>query len=123
MYFGSVRDVPGSDVGAVLRGTRGFRIQWLITRDVGSTRFAVRRFTVEAGGRMPLHKHKYVEAVIILRGTLRVRVNDVEKILGPSDFFFTGPYEPHSIENIGSEEAEFICTISYEDDMSITPLE
>lgn len=115
--------MPSSDVGAAIRGTRGFRIQWLVTKENGSSKYAVRRFTVEPGGRMPLHKHKYTEAVVILRGALRVRVNEEERVLGPGDFFFTGPGEPHSIENVGRDEAEFICTISYEDDMSITVLE
>ncbi|GGP19139.1 cupin [Thermocladium modestius] len=123
MLFGSIRDVPSSDVGSTIRGTRGFRIQWLITKENGSSKYAVRRFTVEPGGRMPLHKHKYTEAVVILRGALRVRINEEERVLGPGDFFFTGPGEPHSIENAGRDEAEFICTISYEDDMSITVLE
>ncbi len=128
MLFGSIRDVPSSDVGGstIRGGTRGFRIQWLITKENGSSKYAVRRFTVEPGGRMPLHKHKYTEAVVILRGALRVRINEEERVLGgPGDFFFTGGPggEPHSIENAGRDEAEFICTISYEDDMSITVLE
>ncbi|WP_243680352.1 cupin domain-containing protein [Vulcanisaeta souniana] len=73
---------------------------------------------------MPLHNHKYTEAVVILRGRLRVRTNGGVYEFSSGDFFFTGPYEPpHAIENIGNDEAEFICVISYEDDMTLRPLE
>jgi len=37
--------------------------------------------------------------------------------------FFTAPFEPHSIENPGDEEAVFVCAITYEDDMSLQPVE
>ncbi len=119
----NINNVPAEDVSKLLRGTRGFYVQWLITKDHGSYKFAVRRFVVKPGGVMPLHNHKYVEAVIILRGKLRIRSGGDVYELGPGDFFFTGPYEPHAIENVGDEEAEFICVISYEDDMSLIPLE
>ena len=119
--FGRISDVPAQDVSALLPGTVGFSVQWLVTRDSGSDKFAVRRFTVRPGGRMPLHKHKYAEAVVMVRGRLRVRIGDEERVVGPGEFFFTRPWEPHSIENPFSEEAEFICTISYEDDMKLYP--
>lgn len=123
MYVGNVASVPQQDVSTMLKGTRGFYIQWLVTKDHGSLKYAVRRFIVKPGGYMPLHNHKYTEAVVILRGKLKVRGNGKVYELGPGDFFFTGPYEPHAIENVGNEDAEFICVISYEDDMTLKPLE
>lgn len=123
VIVGNINNVPPEDVSKLLRGTRGgFYVQWLITKEHGS-KYAVRRFIVKPGGFMPLHNHKYTEAVVILRGKLRVRTDGKIYELGPGDFFFTGPYEPHAIENIGNDEAEFICVISYEDDMSLKPLE
>lgn len=123
MYIGSINEVPMDDVSKVIPGTRGFYIQWLVTRDKGSYAYAVRRFIVKPGGRMPLHSHKYTEAVVLLKGRLRVRIGDVTRELGPGDFFFTAQYEPHALENIGDSDAEFICVISYEDDMSVKVLE
>ena len=122
MIVGNINNVPLEDVSKILKGTRGFYVQWLITKEHGS-KYAVRRFIVKPGGIMPLHDHKYTEAVVILRGRLRVKTNEGVYELGSGDFFFTGPYEPHAIENIGNNEAEFICVISYEDDMSLRPLE
>jgi quercetin dioxygenase-like cupin family protein len=81
MYVGNVSNVPQQDVSSLLKGTRGFYVQWLVTRDNGSFKYAVRRFVVKPNGYMPLHNHKYTEA------------------------------------------AEFICVISYEDDMTLKPLE
>ncbi|MGC8606738.1 MAG: cupin domain-containing protein [Vulcanisaeta sp.] len=122
MIVGNMNNVPLEDASKLLKGTRGFYVQWLITKEHGS-KYAVRRFIVKANGIMPLHNHKYTEAVVILRGRLRVKTNEGIYELGPGDFLFTGPYEPHAIENIGNDEAEFICVISYEDDMSLKPLE
>ncbi len=121
--FGNMFQVPKQDVSQLLPGTKGFYIQWLITKETGSERFAVRRFVVRPGGLMPMHRHKYVEAVVMLRGRLVVTIGSETKVVGPGDYFFTGPYEPHRIENPFDEEAEFLCSISYEDDMRLEPLE
>jgi quercetin dioxygenase-like cupin family protein len=121
--FGSSSEVPAQDVSQLLPGTRGVYVQWLVSRADGSERVALRRFLVKPHAIMPYHKHKYAEAVFMLRGRLKVNINGVDRVLGPGDFFYTGPYEPHSIENPSDEEAEFICAISYEDDMTLQPVE
>jgi len=123
MKFGRSSEVPAQDVSQVLPGTRGLFIQWLVTKDDGSERIALRRFVMKPHGFMPYHKHKYAEAVFIVQGTLKVTINGVTRLLGPGDFFFTAPFEPHSIENPGDEEAVFVCAITYEDDMSLQPVE
>ncbi len=121
--FGRTSDVKPQDVSGLLPGTVGVYVQWLVTKETGSEKFALRRFTVRPGGRMPLHNHKYVEAVYVVKGRLRVRIGAEERVVGPGDYFFTGPWEPHMIENPYDEEAEFICAISYEDDMKLYRLE
>jgi len=123
VIVGNINKVPMEDVSKLLKGTKNFYIQWLITKEHGSTKYAVRRFIVKPGGVMPLHNHKYTEAVIILKGRLKVRTNREAYELGPGDFFFTAAFEPHALENIGNDDAEFICVISYEDDMTLRALE
>ncbi|NAZ27869.1 MAG: cupin domain-containing protein, partial [Caldivirga sp.] len=44
MYVGNVSNVPQQDVSSLLKGTRGFYVQWLVTKDNGSFKYAVRRF-------------------------------------------------------------------------------
>jgi quercetin dioxygenase-like cupin family protein len=122
VIIGNINNTAIEDASKLLPGTKGFYIQWLITKEHGS-KYAVRRFIVKPGGYMPLHNHKYTEAVVLLRGRLRVRTKDGTYELGPGNYFFTAAYEPHAIENIGNEDAEFICVISYEDDMTLKPLE
>ncbi|MGC9111815.1 cupin domain-containing protein [Acidilobus sp.] len=122
MKFGNYADVPPQDVSALLPGTRGVTVQWLVSKADGSDKIALRRFVVKPHGVMPYHKHKYVEAVYIIKGTLKVTINGLTKMLKAGDFFYTGPYEPHSIENPSDEEAVFLCAISYEDDMSLQPV-
>jgi len=123
MKFGRSSEVPAQDVSQVLPGTRGLFIQWLVTKDDGSERLALRRFVMKPHGFMPYHKHKYAEAVFVVRGALRVTISGVTRLLGPGDFFFTAPFEPHSIENPADEEAEFVCAITYEDDMKLYPVD
>ncbi|MGC9071081.1 MAG: cupin domain-containing protein [Acidilobus sp.] len=121
--FGKVSDVKVQDVSSLLPGTVGVYVQWLVTKETGSEKFAMRRFVVKPKGRMPLHNHKYVEAVFIIRGRLSVRIGNDERVVGPGDYLFTSPWEPHSIENPFDDEAEFVCVISYEDDMRLYALE
>jgi Cupin domain. len=102
MKFGRSSEVPAQDVSQVLPGTKGLFIQWLVTKDDGSDRIALRRFVMKPHGFMPYHKHKYAEAVFIVQGVLKVNVNGVERVLGPGDFFFTAPFERQSKENPGT---------------------
>ncbi len=121
MKLGSSSDVPEQDVSTLLPGTIGVTVRWLVTSSDGSSKLALRKFHVKPHGVMPYHKHKYVEAVYIVKGKLKVTVNGVTRELGPGDYFFTAPFEPHSIENPYEDDAEFVCAISYEDDMHLYP--
>lgn len=115
MLFGNVNEINQKPTS--LDGAKGFYVRWLVAKEQGSQKFALRVWTVDAKGFLPMHKHKYEEAVLILNGSFKVTINNTTKILGPDDYFYTAPYEPHSMENLSEEEGKFICVISYEDDM------
>jgi quercetin dioxygenase-like cupin family protein len=50
-------------------------------------------------------------------------VNNYVREVQSGDFVFINSNIPHAIKNEYDEDFEFICIISYEDDMSIQPLE
>ncbi len=52
VIVGNINNVPSEDVSKLLKGTKGFYVQWLITKEHGS-KYAVRRFIVKPGGVMP----------------------------------------------------------------------
>jgi quercetin dioxygenase-like cupin family protein len=120
-YFGNKDQVKQEEVK--VKGSKGAYIQWLVTKDVGSSRYAVRRFTVKPGGLIAHHIHKYEEAVYIISGSTEVCVGREKRSMKRGDFVFIKGDVPHSFMNRGEEDLEFICVIPYIEDMSITPLD
>jgi quercetin dioxygenase-like cupin family protein len=50
-------------------------------------------------------------------------VDNYVREIQSGDFVFINSNIPHALKNEYDEDLEFICIISYEDDMSIQPLE
>jgi quercetin dioxygenase-like cupin family protein len=119
-HFGKQEDVPKQEVK--ITGSRGAYIQWLVTKDTGSPRYALRRFLIEPSGVIAYHKHKYEETVYVLKGFAEVRVENERRKISSGEFVFIDQNVPHSIKNVGNSELEFLCVIPYVEDMSITPL-
>ena len=60
-YLYNVSSVKKDQVS--IKGSKGAYIQWLVTKDHGA-HYAVRKFTLEPHGVIPMHVHKYQETVI-----------------------------------------------------------
>ena len=85
----------------------------------GSPEYGLRYFTVGPGGEIPIHNHLYHQTMYILQGKLLAKGYDFqtdavvgEQELGPGDFIYLNTMEPHSLHNIGSEPAVFLCCIA-----------
>lgn len=93
----------------------GVGIRWLTHKGVGEANykhnFAIRYFTIKPGSVIPSHDHEYVEGVFILKGKLRVISGEEETVVEPNDLLYVPSWEAHYLENIGEEEAAFICCI------------
>ncbi|AOL15626.1 cupin [Sulfolobus sp. A20] len=120
-YFGNFKDVKIEEVQ--VRGSRDAYIQWLITRQHGNEKYAVRHFIIKPKGIIAHHKHKYTETLVILKGKGKVCANGDAREVKYGDFVFINSDVPHELINENDEDFEFICIISYEDDMRITPLQ
>ena len=87
-------------------------IQKLITEDDGSENIHLRKFTMQPGGSMGLHSHDNAEHVqYVLKGIIKVTIGDSEYTVREGFSLFIPRKTPHSYENIGNTEAEFLCII------------
>lgn len=91
---------------------KGIHIQWLIASEHGSDRIFLRRFVMERGSFMPLHRHRNCEHTqFYLKGKVKVRIDDFEYEVGKGDAVFIPVGTSHSYTNIGDGEAEFLCIV------------
>lgn len=87
-------------------------IKKLITKDDGSDNIHLRKFTMEPGGKMGLHSHDNAEHVqYVLKGIIKVTLGDKEYTVREGFSLFIPRKTPHSYENIGNTDAEFLCII------------
>jgi len=119
--FGNFKDVEVKPFQTI-RGCIDTHVQWLVSKEHGNEKYAVRHFIIKPNGMVTYHKHKYTETLVILKGKGKVCVNNQIREVQSGDFVFINSNIPHALENEYDEDFEFICIISYEDDMSIQPL-
>ncbi len=89
---------------------RDTTIQVLISADEGPN-FALRKFSMQAGGGMPLHTNKVEHEQYVLRGKARIGINDQTFEVKTGDVVFIPEGAPHFYENIGEEPFEFLCIV------------
>ena len=89
----------------------GVKVRWLITEETGAPTFAMRQFTVEAGGSTPLHTHPWEHEAYILEGSGTVRGGEDVEELKAGDVVFVPPDELHQFRNTGDGELRFLCLI------------
>lgn len=100
------RTVPVEPVPAGTATTR----QVLIGPDLGPN-FALRKFTMEPGGGMPLHTNAVEHEQYVLRGRARVVIGEEVLEVRPDDVVFIPGGVPHSYQALGEEPFEFLCVV------------
>ena len=110
----------GSRVGAVRKADRVDGVQvgagrGTIRRDlIDSTEgphFALRKFTMAAGGGMPRHTNEVEHEQYVLRGRGRIGIGDEVFEVGPDDVIYIPAGLPHWYETVGEEPFEFLCAV------------
>lgn len=87
-------------------------IQWLISEEEGSDNIYMRKFTIKPGGSMGYHKHDETEHVqYVLKGSIELMMDGVKYTVSRGDAVFIPQNVPHSYENIGDDDAKFLCII------------
>ncbi len=102
---------PSSSVAPepIPAGTGASR-QVLIGPDVGPN-FALRKFSMEPGGGMPLHTNTVEHQQYVLGGRARVVIGDEVHEVGKDDVVFIPGGVPHSYEAMGDDPFEFLCIV------------
>jgi len=95
---------------------KGTSLRWMVHSELGGPEYkhnyAIRYFTMEPGGFVPMHSHDYVQAAFVLSGALLVTTDKEERKVGPGDVVYIPSYESHEFKNASqTEEATFTCTI------------
>lgn len=111
MKIFNYRDVEAEEAE---EGAVKLKVRWLITKDVGANKFAMRLFEMEPGGVSPLHNHPWEHEVFILEGRGLVVGGREENEFKEGDVVFIPPNETHQLKNIGKRTVKFLCLIPYE---------
>jgi len=78
----------------------------------GVPSFVLRRFTIEAGARVPAHRHDDLEhEQVILSGEMTLIFEDGERTVRAGDAVFIAPGVAHAYENRGKVPVQFICVV------------
>ncbi len=81
-----------------------------------SPHFAMRNFTIEAGGHMPLHTNTVEHEQYVLSGRAKVIVGDEIFEAKAGDVLMIPAGVPHSYETIGDETYSFLCLVPNKED-------
>ena len=74
----------------------------------GSTSLSMQHFEVEPGGVTPLHPHDVDEALLVLRGRLRVRIGDEWSLVQAGDVCLFPADTPHGFVGTGDGVSEIL---------------
>ncbi|MDH3297990.1 MAG: cupin domain-containing protein [Gemmatimonadota bacterium] len=106
---GAVRRADGVD-GVQVGAGRGTIRRDLIDANEGA-HFALRKFTMSAGGGMPRHTNAVEHEQYVLRGRGRIGIGDDVFEVGPDDVVYIPAGVPHWYETVGEEPFEFLCAV------------
>jgi quercetin dioxygenase-like cupin family protein len=107
-----------------VEGTRGTSIQILLGPEEGVPNFATRRFTIQPGGRIPCHRHDFIEhEQVVLEGTMILGLDDNEVEASAGDCVFIPAGVAHWYENRGEVPVRFLCMVPMTDEYQTEWLE
>jgi quercetin dioxygenase-like cupin family protein len=112
MSVKKIKDVPVEEVTA---GT-GTTKQVLIGSDEGPN-FAMRKFTIEPGGEMPMHTNSVEHEQLVLGGRAEVKIGDQSFEAEKDDVVYIPAGVPHCYKTIGNRPFEFLCVVPNKKDV------
>jgi quercetin dioxygenase-like cupin family protein len=89
---------------------RGVSMKMLLSPDESPT-FAMRNFTIDAGGYMPLHTNTVEHEQYVISGRAKVIIGDKTFTAGAGDVLLIPAGVPHSYETLGEETYSFLCLV------------
>jgi len=96
---------------------QGVSRKMLISPEVGPN-FAMRQFSIEPKGFMPLHTNLVEHEQYVLRGRAQLELGDEKVVVQAGDVVFIPAGLPHSYVNLGQEPFEFLCLVPNKEDQT-----
>ncbi len=93
----------------------GVTMQMLISPEEGP-HFAMRRFVIQPGGRMPNHTNQVEHEQYVLNGRARIGIGDAVFEVSKGDVVFIPATVPHWYQTLGDEPFEFLCLVPNQPD-------
>jgi len=81
--------------------------------------FAMRKFTIRAGGSMPLHTNQVEHEQYVLKGKALIVIDGISHEVQSGDVVFIPANLPHSYLPLGEEDFEFLCLVPNQPDQTI----
>ena len=96
----------------------------LIGPTEGAPNFITRRFLLAPGAIIPTHLHPTIEhEQVVIRGEMVLGLGDEVRTVRAGDAVLIPAGCPHSYQNRGSEEVEFLCVVPATSDYATEWLE
>ena len=112
MFVKQINSFPKEEVKAGTKTTR----QVLISSQEAPN-FAMRKFTIEPGGDMPMHTNTVEHEQLVLGGSADVVLGDQKFVVKKNDVVFIPAGVPHCYKTIGDEPFEFLCLVPNKEDI------
>ena len=112
MSVKKLNEVQKEEVQAATKTSR----QVLIGPSEGPN-FAMRKFTIEPGGSMPMHTNTVEHEQLVLGGKAIVVIGDKTFEAKKDDVVFIPAKTPHSYQTVGNEPFEFLCVVPNKEDI------
>lgn len=112
MFVKKINSVSKEEVKAGTKTTK----QVLISPQEAPN-FAMRKFSIEPGGEMPLHTNSVEHEQLVLNGKAEVIIDNKIFNVQKDDVVFIPAGIPHSYKTIGEEPFEFLCMIPNKEDV------
>ena len=91
----------------------------VLISDQEAPNFARRKFTIRAGGSMPLHTNQVEHEQYVLKGKALIVIDGISHEVQPGDVVFIPANLPHSYLPLGEEDFEFLCLVPNQPDQTI----
>jgi quercetin dioxygenase-like cupin family protein len=110
--------------GITVPRCRGATMKVVLGPESGVPNFVTRVFTLEAGGRIPCHRHDTIEhEQIVLDGRMIISLDGRETEVRPGDSIFIPAGVSHWYENRGDAPVRFVCVVPRTEDYQTEWLE
>ena len=92
--------------------SHGAVIQVLLGPDDGLPNFYTRRFTIDPGGKIPMHRHDLLEhEQVVIAGSMTLVLDGLKHVVKTGDCIYIPAGVAHSYSNPGEQPVQFLCMV------------